>query len=130
MKTKPTVALLVFAILASVTLAIVSGSALIGRITPPCSAQEPKAKTLEQRVAALEKENMALRAHIESKFQRGNYRMSEIEAQMREVEGAAQERDERLARGKCRMDELQHRCTFLHDLVMKHHPEEKPGGKK
>jgi hypothetical protein len=120
----------VFAIFCCAVLvfALVAGVVLLGRIAPKAQAQEhkqdPKAKTLEERVAALEKENTKLRARLDSKLQRGNYRMSEIEADIREGKEKDEEQDRRLALGKRRMREIEECYAALLDRVVRHHPKE------
>ena len=77
-------------------------------------------KTYEERLSALEKENAALRKSMNTRFVSGNYRMSEMEADIREVEG-------RLATGKAWMTELQTSYVALLDRIRKYHPDKKKG---
>lgn len=109
------------AMVALVVMATVIG---IGTIAPSrVDAQESSA--LEKRVATLEKELANLREHMDSKFQRGNYRMSEIEADVRERVDKDEEQDKRLGTGKQWMVELQRGYVDLLDRIMRLHPAEK-----
>jgi peptidoglycan hydrolase CwlO-like protein len=93
--------------------------------------EKAKVKTLRERVETLEKEMKALKVHIASKLQRGNYRMSELDADIRELHTRNDEQDRRLIRGKHWMAELQRKDTAIMDMIIRFHPKAGPrGGKK
>lgn len=88
-------------------------------------AHGQEATALEKRVAALEREVENLRKHVDSKVQRGAYRMGEIEASVRECEKADVAQDKRLDTGKEWMTELQRGYVDLLERIIRLHPDEK-----
>jgi len=92
--------------------------------TKQAEAKEEKKKTTEEQIEDLEKRVKTLEKQIskyERRFQDGNYRMSEIEADHRECLNKNTEQDRRLNLGKKRMREIEECYVYLLDLIVKYH---------